>query len=646
MGAAEGVAGLGRPLPAAEGRLSRALTSTPFLAALLAVLTWPVTSVVPTVGPDPSWVAGLYMATGSGLDFGREVVFTYGPLGFLGTPVLYDQQLWILAFLFQAAVHLALALSLLWTARRAVPLAVALVACYCLLVVGQIEASAVLFAFLWCFAVLARLDVPFSLRAFAIAGGVLAAVELLVKANYGLAILGLLLITLFGLPDRRRSLPLFALSGLAAFLAAWLLADQGLGAVPAFVSHGLEVASGYSGAMGADILAVGWQLPAALVATALLLAATALATWGDLAPRRLAALGLVAFFCFMAFKQGFVRQGLGGTPEFFVLLLGAALAVGTCLPPPRRATATALAVPFLVLALAASPGTSVWRSLQPQSHVESMRGGLDALLIPSERERLAADGRDWMRSTYRVDPAILRAIGERSVHIDPWEAGVAWAYGLDWQPLPVMQSYVAYSPSLDALNAAALAGGGAPEVILRHRFESVGGSGSGGIDDRFPGWESPAAMRAMLCNYRAVRTGPRWQLLEHAPDRCGEPRLIATAEGSTGEPIAVPRSPGGDELVFARVEGLGVTGAESIRTVLYRSRRRSVTLGRDGTWGMVAGTAGDGLIMRIPSAADFPPPFSVAPDADRLTLRIEGEDPRPVSVEFFAQRIGSPGGRR
>ncbi|HEX6603197.1 MAG TPA: hypothetical protein VF030_11210 [Solirubrobacterales bacterium] len=646
MGAAEGAAGLGAPFPAAEGKLARTFTSTPFLAAALAVLTWPVVSIVPTVGPDPSWVAGLYMATGADLDFGQEIVFTYGPLGFLGTPALYDQQLWILAYLFQAAIHLALALSLLWVARRGLPLAVAVAACYCLLVVGQLEASAVLFAFLWCFAILGRVEVPFSLRTFAIAGGILAAVELLVKANYGIAVIGLLLITLLGLPNRRRNLSLFVFSGFAAFLVAWLFAEQSLGAIPDFVVRSLEIASGYSGAMGTDILVVGWHLPAALGATGLLLAATALATWRDLGLRRLAALALVAFFCFMAFKQGFVRQGLGGTPEFFVLLLGAALAVGTCLPPPRRATAMALTVPFLVLALAASPATSIWRSLQPQSHVESMRQGLDALLIPGERERLAADGRDWMRSTYRVDPAILRAIGGKSVHVDPWEAGVAWAYDLNWQPLPVMQSYVAYSPSLDALNAAALAGADAPEAILRHRPESVGGTGGGGIDDRFPGWESPAAMQAMLCNYRTVRTSSRWQLLERAPNRCGEPRSIGTVEASTNEPIVIPRAPGGDDLVFARVEGLSPTGAESIRTALYRSRERSVALGERGTWRLVAATAADGLILRAPVSADFAAPFSVAPNVDDLTLEIDGADRRPISIEFFAQRIGPGGGPR
>src|SRR5450755_3306571 len=47
----------------------------------LTALTWPVTSVTPSAGLDNSWQAGLSLALARGLVFGRQVVFTYGPLG-------------------------------------------------------------------------------------------------------------------------------------------------------------------------------------------------------------------------------------------------------------------------------------------------------------------------------------------------------------------------------------------------------------------------------------------------------------------------------------------------------------------------------------------------------------------------------------
>jgi hypothetical protein len=121
-----------------------------------------------------------------------------------------------------------------------------------------------------------------------------------------------------------------------------------------------------------------------------------------------------------------------------------------------------------------------------------------ALLDPGKRAGLAAEGRRTMRRVYDLDPATRREIGRRSVDVEPWEIGVAWAYGLDWHPLPVIQGYAAYTSHLDGLNAAALAGGEGPELILR---QAAGAS----LDDRLEGWDPPAAHLAMLCNYAPVR---------------------------------------------------------------------------------------------------------------------------------------------
>jgi hypothetical protein len=620
-----------------EGRLGRVLVSSPFLGAVLAALTWPIASIVPGVGPDPSWVAGLYMAHGEGLQFGRDIVFTYGPLGFLEVPALYEQGMWVLAFLYQALVQVVLATSLLWVARRALPLALAVTACYLLLVVGQLEGAVVLIAFVWCFVALGERSPRFAPLLVTIGGGVLGAVELLGKANYGMAILSFAFLTVLGLPGRRRNLPVLAVGAISAFAVCWLAAGQDLAGVPDFLTRSAQVVSGYSSAMGTDIVAAEWKRIAAFCAMVLFLAGAATASLRDAPPRRLASLAVAALFAFVTFKQGFVRQGLGNTPEFFVLIAGAGLAVASRLPRlPLRAAALGLAAPLAALALAALPTPSLWDSLRPQAHVEYLRDGLDALLVPGERSHLMAEARSAMRATYRLDPGIAEALDGRTVHIDPWEAGVAWAYDLDWQPLPVMQSYVAYTPQLDELNARALSGPDGPAAILRHAGLEAGGES---VDDRYPGWESPAAMRAMLCRYRPVRSGARWQLLVRGVDRCGSPMPIGAVHSTTGRRIAIPPPPAPDELVFARVDGVGVSGWESLRAAVYRAPERTATLGERGAWRLVPDTAGDGLILSVPRRVDYPAPFELAPDVSTMSLQIADAPPRPVTVEFFVQRI-------
>ena len=620
----------------------RALTSTPFLGVVVALLTWPIVSIVPSTGSDPSWMASLYMAHGEGLRFGRDIVFTYGPLGFLEVPVLYEQTMWIIAFLYQALIHISLAVSLVWVGRRAFPLPIAVVACYGLLVIGRLEGAVVLLAFTWCLVALDDRAPRFSLPLVTIGGGALAGIELLGKANYGLSILAFATLTVLGLPDRRRNLPLFATVTACAFGASWIATGQDPSEVFGFAARSAQVISGYSSAMATDILAVDWEVPAAIAAMALLLVATAIGTWRDPLSRRLVSLTLVALFSFMTFKQGFVRQGLGNTPEFFVLIAFAGIAVASRLPRlPYRSLALGVAAPLVALALVALPSPSLRESLKPEAHLEFMRQGIDALLIPGERERLIAEARSWMRSSYRLSPDIVRDLGDRPVHVDPWEVGVAWAYGLNWHPLPVMQSYSAYTPQLDELNAAALSGADGPSAILRHRMLEPADGSSGSIDDRYPGWESPAAMRAMLCNYRALRTSAHWQLLDRVPHRCGLPRLIGVVHSTTRSRIPVPPPPGPSDIVFARIDGIGVGGLESFRSDLYRARERTVTLGARGTWKLVPETAGDGLILRAPPLVDYPEPFQLAPDVGAMSLWIAGTAPRPLTVAFYAQRVRS-----
>ncbi|HEU4736330.1 MAG TPA: hypothetical protein VFS48_04800, partial [Solirubrobacterales bacterium] len=107
--------------------VKRVLLSSPFLGVVLAVLTWPFPNLTPTYGLDPSWVAGLYMAGEWGLDAGTEIVFSYGPLGFLGLPNFFEIWPGRLAFVWSALVQVAFCTALLWGSRRAFGLVLGLV---------------------------------------------------------------------------------------------------------------------------------------------------------------------------------------------------------------------------------------------------------------------------------------------------------------------------------------------------------------------------------------------------------------------------------------------------------------------------------------------------------------------------------------
>lgn len=625
------------------GQAGRLALSSPVIGGLIALLTWPIASSRPQVGTDPSWVAALYMGLRDGLQFGTEFVFAYGPLGFLEHPALYDSGLWIVALLFRTLVYVALAAALVWAARRALPLPLAAAAVYALLAIGYLEAAVVLLTFVVCVAAVSDRPPRGTPRLIAIGGGLLAAIELLGKLNFGIAIAGLCLVALLGLSERRRNVPIFGAVFLASLIVLWLIAGQNIDHLPDFASNSLQVLSGYSEAMPVNISDIAWQRPGALASIVLLIGGAVLAGLREPKARSLSLVGLAAVFGFLIFKQSFVRQGLGNASDFFPLMLGAGLALSWRLPTrvprlPTHAPLLGLLGPLAVLTIVAFPGPSFLEALKPSDHVEFLRQDVQALISPGKRRKLTEEGADAMRSRYRLDGASRRWLSGREVAVEPFEIGAAWAYRLDWHPLPVIQGYQAYTPTLDELNAMTLEASDRPTAILRQNPAAFEGSPDTSIDNRNISWDPPAAARAMLCSYRAVRTTRRWQVLYPTPDRCGRPRRIGHLETETGRPIQVPSPPSGT-FVFARIHGLGVSGLEKLRTFLYRARQRTATVNGTRTWRVVPGTAADGLILAAAPDVDFPPPFALAPGARTLTLNVAGDPGRTIEIDFYAQEL-------
>ena len=208
----------------------------------------------------------------------------------------------------------------------------------------------------------------------------------------------------------------------------------------------------------------------------------------------------------------------------------------------------------------------------------------------------------------------------------------------------MFQSYTAYTPYLDHLNADALSDPAGPELILRHTTDTESGERGTvrGLDGRYAPYDAPAATQAMLCNFRAVRTTPRYQLLERVPDRCGEPRELGSVDASYGQAVEVPEARPG-EMVFARVSGLDPAGIERLGTLLYRAAPRYVVFDRDRGYRLVAANAGDGLIMTAPANRDFPRPFAMAPDTRTVSFEKDSGFLVPgggdLRIDFYALPI-------
>ncbi len=148
-------------------------------------------------------------------------------------------------------------------------------------------------------------------------------------------------------------------------------------------------------------------------------------------------------------------------------------------------------------------------------------------------------------------------------------------------------------------------------------------------------WDPPEQALATLCNFEITETTPGWQLLSRVPDRCGEPELISSVDAAYGETVEVPQA-GKDEVVFVKVDGVGVSGLESVLSLLYKSRFRHAVVNGSDTYRLVPGTAADGLLLNGPPELVGECPFAQAPQAETLELTGPSGDLR---YDFYSMKV-------
>jgi hypothetical protein len=586
-------------------RVERIALSTPLLGAVITIITWPWRYVGPEPGLDPSWVAALYMEFTDGLQAGTEIVFTFGPLGFLGFPKIFEVWPARFALIWMALSHFALYAGLLWASRRAFRLVPAFALTLFAALIPHADPIVIAVLVLGIAALFGDWA-PRSRLLLAAAMGGLAGIQLLASMRAGPILVAVGFGVLLGLPDRRRTFPVFLGTLAGTFFLLWFTTGQGLGNLWDYAINTASVVSGYSASMGVGVPETRWQVPTMVIGTLTIATLTVAAAWRR---DRLLQVGLalaVAAVTFSLYKHAVVRLSPHGFGLFLVSILGVGLALT---PYVRRwlaigATAVLVSIAFI------GNEEAMRSSLDFGHRARDFRRDLEIFALPGRAEAARQLGRETMINDYDLSPAELRLLRSGSFHSAPTEAGVAWAYDLDWAPLPVFQQYSAYTPRLDKLNAAKLESPTAPEVILWNNSslsDPNAVNAPGALDSRWPAFESPAQMLQMFCRYRMVRWDERWAIVRRGRDRCGRERPLGTVSVPNGERVGLP-SVGKNEALILRVDGLGVSGVERLRSMLFRATPRTVVVGPQPL-SMVGETAADGLLLQAPQWADYPGPF-------------------------------------
>jgi len=618
------------------------------VAGELAILAWPIPNTTALATLDGSWQIALHMAEALHLRYGVEILFTYGPLGFLGFPHPYVGLTSGFALVVAIAIYVGLVATMLVEAKRILPLwaaaVVTLFVARIFVALPPFEASEALL-FLWCVETLAD-RMPWSPTTLAMMGGALAGAALLGKINIGIVsvAVGAVTIAFVGRPWWR-PLVVYLAAAVASASAFWLATGQHFGDLGAYMSGAYQIIAGYNDSMGGDVQAKRmWVFPA-LAGVVVLLAWAAWRTSAEWPRRRrlgLAVLGLVV---------GFAMWKLAVVREHTIYVFATSLVLLFALAPRVQARAWLASVLAVGIIFGASSATQPSTYFDIRGSIESIVHEVKDVVVPGQA---AQRTQSQLRASLRLEPAALAVLGTSTVHIDPDLTDVALAYPqIHWQPLPIFQAFSAYTSDLDRRNADLLRSPNRPERILRSvtvvrpndllqlwmgRPARPGELLLFTVDGRFRWFEAPETTLETFCRYSQTVASDRWQVLTETGGSCGPAEPLAMVTARSGEAVQVPFERRPARFVIVRIGGLQPSLFGRIGAALGKPPDWYVKVD-ETRYRLMPDTAGDGLLLAVPPSADGTGPFAFGPAIVSLTITkgLDGRDTTvPLTFEFMS----------
>jgi hypothetical protein len=506
----------------------------------------------------------------NGLQFGKDIVFTFGPLGFL-TTTFYTPQAVVLRMLTQLALALIVALGLCVVAERLrKPLRIAVIAFFVFVSCNSDPGTDLLINVgLLSWGLVCTFAHDYRRRMAVACLVILAGFASLEKLTFffsGCSTIAACSLLMF-LAGQRRLATAMSVGFLLVLFFGWMLSGQSLAGLPTFLRNALVISGGYDQTMALEVSSriQARGKVAVLLAMGVIVMRSAGAWPGGpfLWSRRLVLLLWLVSTTFVAWKRGFVRAGGEHMASFLGLVPILALALETIPLGNRRATlvARSLALAGCVVSAATTvlffPNTPGYWLMRP---FQQFARNAEACAVPRSYLRRMNEFYDAQRSAMQL-PRIRRASGTNSVDMFGYEQVYALFNDLNFAPRPVFQSYAAYLPSLMCMNRDWYLSGHTPSNVL-FRLEA--------IDRRFPPMEDAQTLTHLLANYEPIEAEGRFLLLESRRRQQVRLSLLTEAGMEIGDRIDLRRYGNVDLWLAIHVEP---SFAGRVRRVLFKAPR-------------------------------------------------------------------------
>lgn len=515
----------------------------------------------PSSGLDPSWRMVMGHAMNHGIQWGPDLVFTYGPLGYLLAATNHGAN-YAHFLIWQALSNAVFATVIVLLAREFAGWRRGAFYVFCvLLLAGYLDALHIAMVLLLS---LAWLRDGVRRRPWLMAGiGVFLGVSFLIKFTH-LMLGAFCLACVAGLMAHRRDwrgLALAVGSVAATFLGGWMLCGQSLANLPAYLATSLQSSAGYGDGMSL------YEEPSVLVTglvagvAACLYYLTTLWRRTDL-PRAFTVMLMLAAFSFINWKHGFTRADGHVFAHYLACMMVPLMFPIISLDdgPLRRLKVGLLGVSFAaavwgtwsMLPLALTDSIATWN----MNLKRTVPAVLDARELPARAQKAWDDA----CSLHKMGNVQGR-VGDATIDLLGNEQAYLLFNRLNYHPRPVFQTYLPYTEELARLNRDFFRSDRAARFVL-HKPDT--------IDYRLPASEDSLSTLEVFTRYRLVleeRGMLLWERRDQPPPD-GERRLVLEKTVGFGENVPVPDL--GDTPVWAEVD-VRPTLLGSLRAFLYKA---------------------------------------------------------------------------
>jgi hypothetical protein len=515
----------------------------------------PLIPVMPSSAPlDPSWVIGLNQAVSQKLQFGQELIFTFGPYASIYTKAFHPEtnHLEILGSIYIAALYILALLLVLGRVNFLLPLGI------CILFAGFItHLDAVFYSYallvgIYCW----QLNSLKRSRTSALITGLLFSgfgLYPLIKGPLFVLYLPIAILSILLFLSRRRWLEAVIIPASIALTMTcfWLYAGQNLSNLPSYFLYLGALIDGFSQAM--SIAGNTWEIFAYIGISGII--AAYIINRSGLGINSIFLLLIFGLFLFVSFKAGFVRHDGHALISGEALMLASLLVVAVL--PARSGYLLILVTLVVFLGIESNYKPELIRSSIEQIQRTFSSTWQGAKIRIWEPNKIEDDFKQALNTLGQLTP-FPKLSGNSDIF--PFDQTYLIASGNAWNPRPVFQSYHAYTEKLASANKAFVDRADAPDNVF-FRIES--------IDGRFPAGDDGLSWSTLLAKYQPNDFAGQYLILKKNSAYSPTP-LTFPVSSSTHQLNEWVELPNLDQPIWAAVD-IQQSWIGKIKNLLFKS---------------------------------------------------------------------------